>query len=110
MASCDKTIELTDRQSCDTELLCNGAFSPLTGFMTEEEFNAVVENMRLPSGVIMGARIHHRRDVWGVSSVGPARCLFLAFSKVAPRALSQWFTLELARRTTRGDGHVRSFD
>lgn len=54
VASCDKTIELTDRQSCDTELLCNGAFSPLTGFMTEEEFNAVVENMRLPSGVIMG--------------------------------------------------------
>ena len=32
----DFTIELNDRQSCDVELLCNGGFSPLTGFMTEE--------------------------------------------------------------------------
>ena len=31
-----KTIELTDRQSCDVQLLCNGGFSPLTGFMSEE--------------------------------------------------------------------------
>jgi len=54
VASCDKSIELTDRQSCDTELICNGAFSPLTGFMSEEEYTGVVENMRLPSNVIMG--------------------------------------------------------
>ena len=32
----DFTIELNDRQSCDVELLCNGGFSPLTGFMNEE--------------------------------------------------------------------------
>jgi len=54
IASCDKTVELNDRQSCDTELICNGAFSPLTGFMSEEEYTGVVENMRLPSNVIMG--------------------------------------------------------
>ena len=55
VAGCDKTIELTDRQSCDTQLICNGGFSPLTGFMTEEEYGGVVESMRLPSGVIIGA-------------------------------------------------------
>jgi hypothetical protein len=55
VASCDQTIELNDRQSCDTQLLCNGGFSPLTGFMTEDEYTSVVENMRLPSDVIMGA-------------------------------------------------------
>jgi len=54
VAGVDKTIELTDRQSCDTELICNGAFSPLTGFMGEEEYKGVVEDMRLPSGTIMG--------------------------------------------------------
>ena len=35
-AGVDKTIELTDRQSCDVQLLCNGGFSPLTGFMSEK--------------------------------------------------------------------------
>ncbi|KAL3910885.1 MAG: hypothetical protein SGPRY_008896, partial [Prymnesium sp.] len=54
VSSADKVIELNDRQSCDTQLLCNGGFSPLTGFMTEEEYNAVVTDMRLPSGLIMG--------------------------------------------------------
>jgi len=54
VASADVTIELTDRQSCDVQLLCNGGFSPLTGFMTQEEYDAVVENMRLPSDLIYG--------------------------------------------------------
>jgi len=49
-----KTIELTDRQSCDVQLLCNGGFSPLTGFMSEEEYDSVVDNMRLPNNLIFG--------------------------------------------------------
>jgi len=52
--SADFTIELNDRQSCDVQLLCNGGFSPLTGFMTEEEYTSVVEDMKLPSGLIFG--------------------------------------------------------
>lgn len=51
-ASADFTIELNDRQSCDVQLLCNGGFSPLTGFLTEEEYNSVVADMKLPSGLI----------------------------------------------------------
>merc|ERR1719182_1179117 len=54
VSTADKTIELTDRQSCDTQLICNGGFSPLTGFMGEEEYKGVVADMRLPSGTIMG--------------------------------------------------------
>ena len=47
-----KSWDLTDRQLCDIELILNGAFSPLEGFLTEEEYDGVLDNMRLPSGVI----------------------------------------------------------
>ena len=51
------TIELTDRQSCDVELLCNGGLSPLTGFMNEDVYNKVVEEYHLPSGEVFGLPI-----------------------------------------------------
>jgi sulfate adenylyltransferase len=50
------TIELqaTDRQLCDVELIMNGAFSPLTGFMDEATYMSVVEDMALPDGTLFG--------------------------------------------------------
>ena len=39
--------DLTARQVCDLELLMNGGFHPLKGFLTEEDYDGVVENMRL---------------------------------------------------------------
>ncbi len=42
--------DLTPRQICDIELLMNGGFYPLTGFLTEEDYNGVVENMRTADG------------------------------------------------------------
>lgn len=39
--------DLTPRQICDLELLMNGGFNPLKGFLSEEDYNGVVENMRL---------------------------------------------------------------
>jgi len=44
--------DLTDRQLCDLELILNGAFSPLEGFLTEAEYDGVIADMRLPSGVL----------------------------------------------------------
>jgi len=38
---------LTPRQLCDLELLLNGGFSPLTGFMTRPTFKRVCTEMRL---------------------------------------------------------------
>jgi len=44
--------DLTERQLCDIELLLNGAFSPLEGFLDEDDYNSVIQNMRLTSGVL----------------------------------------------------------
>eukprot|EP00245_Coleochaete_scutata_P016653 TRINITY_DN7861_c0_g2_i1.p1 TRINITY_DN7861_c0_g2~~TRINITY_DN7861_c0_g2_i1.p1 ORF type:complete len:467 (-),score=88.54 TRINITY_DN7861_c0_g2_i1:573-1973(-) len=55
IASCQgREHTLTDRQACDVELLVNGGFSPLEGFMNEDAYNHVVDNMRLPSGLLFG--------------------------------------------------------
>ncbi len=43
---------LTDRQLCDIELLLNGAFSPLDGFLTRAEYDSVLAKMRLPFGLL----------------------------------------------------------
>jgi sulfate adenylyltransferase len=44
--------DLTDRQLCDLELLLNGAFSPLDGFLGKADYDGVVKDMRLTSGVL----------------------------------------------------------
>ncbi len=45
-----KSWDLGEAQLCDIELILNGAFSPLEGFVTQQEYQGIVENMRLPSG------------------------------------------------------------
>lgn len=42
--------DLTGRQICDLELLMNGGFSPLTGFMKKADYEGVCDNMRLSDG------------------------------------------------------------
>merc|ERR1712232_883798 len=46
------TLELSERQACDVALITFGGFSPLDGFMNEADYNSVVDNMRLKSGVL----------------------------------------------------------
>lgn len=46
------SLTLTQRQVCDLELLMNGAFSPLTGFMGRADYDSVVDNMRLSDGTV----------------------------------------------------------
>ncbi|NDV01982.1 bifunctional sulfate adenylyltransferase/adenylylsulfate kinase [Pseudoroseicyclus tamaricis] len=42
--------DLTPRQICDLELLMNGGFYPLKGFLSEGDYDSVVETMRLKDG------------------------------------------------------------
>ena len=44
------SLAINRRQYLELQNLGLGAFAPLNGFMKEEEFNSVVETMRLPSG------------------------------------------------------------
>jgi sulfate adenylyltransferase len=44
--------DLTPRQLCDLELLVTGGFSPLRGFMTRADYEAVCHNMRLADGTL----------------------------------------------------------
>jgi sulfate adenylyltransferase len=45
-------IDLDTRQLCDLELLLNGAFSPLEGFLTQRDYLSVVDGLRLADGTL----------------------------------------------------------
>src|SRR4029078_11322808 len=44
--------DLRPRQLCALELLLNGGFSPLRGFMTKADYERVCNEMRLTNGVL----------------------------------------------------------
>ena len=47
-----KSWSLTQRQVCDLDLLMNGAFSPLGGFLGKEDYECVCDDMRLADGTL----------------------------------------------------------
>ena len=44
--------DLTPRQICDLELLMNGGFYPLKGFLAEDDYDSVVDTMRTTDGTL----------------------------------------------------------
>ena len=44
--------DLTPRQVCDLELLMNGGFHPLKGFLTQADYDGVLKDMRLEDGAL----------------------------------------------------------
>ena len=43
-------VVLSDRNSCDLELILNGGFNPLTGFLTQDDTRSVYDSCRLSTG------------------------------------------------------------
>jgi sulfate adenylyltransferase len=51
-ASTLPSLTLDERQLCDLELLLNGGFSPLTGFLNRDDYERVCREMRLADGTL----------------------------------------------------------
>ena len=43
---------LSSRQICDLEMILNGGFAPLEGFLNKEDYESVLKNMRLKNGML----------------------------------------------------------
>lgn len=51
-AKSNPSWDLNARQMFDIELLLNGAFSPLTGYLSQDDYQSVLESMRLSNGTL----------------------------------------------------------
>ncbi|XP_006460822.1 hypothetical protein AGABI2DRAFT_192415 [Agaricus bisporus var. bisporus H97] len=63
-------IILTERQLCDLELIMNGGFSPLEGFMNEANYTSVVDNLRLVNGTLFSMPITLDVSKADIESIG----------------------------------------
>ncbi|MEX0599360.1 MAG: bifunctional sulfate adenylyltransferase/adenylylsulfate kinase [Rhodothermales bacterium] len=71
------SITLDHFQLCDLEMLLNGGFSPLTGFMTREDYDTVVSDMRLANGVFWPIPITLAVDERTVEQIGTSQKVVL---------------------------------
>jgi len=69
--------DLTPRQLCDVELLLNGGFSPLQGFMSRTDYEGVCSNMRLKGGLVWPIPIVLDVTEEFAQSIGPGKTIAL---------------------------------
>lgn len=77
-------IFLTNRQLCDLELILNGGFSPLTGFLNEKDYLSVLSHSRLSSGVLWPIPI--TLDVEGIEGINLGEEILLCDASEKPVA------------------------
>src|SRR6202142_4780102 len=64
------TLQLSPRSLCDLELLATGGFSPLDRFMSKADYERVLHDMRLSSGVLFPLPITLTADPKELPTVG----------------------------------------
>jgi len=79
--------DLSARQLNDLELLLNGAFSPLTGFLDEADYLSVVHESRLASGVLWPIPIALDVDAAFAAQLEPGARIALRDPEGAPLAI-----------------------
>lgn len=62
ISSCHFAVDLDERQLCDVELLMQGGFSPLDGYMDEANYKSVVNDLKLTNGLIFGLPVVYDTD------------------------------------------------
>lgn len=77
---------LTPRQTCDLELLLNGGFSPLTGFLCRRDYEAVCQTMRLADGTLWPIPVMLDVSEELAGSLAPGQLLFLRDLEGVPLA------------------------
>ncbi len=65
------SIDLDHRQTCDLELLLNGGYSPLRGFMGRADYDSVLKDMRLANGAFWPMPIMLDIDAKTAASLNP---------------------------------------
>src|SRR5918992_5435280 len=65
-----RKVALGPRTLSDLEMISTGVFSPLTGFMVREDYESVVETMRLASGLVWSMPITLSVSEDEASSIG----------------------------------------
>ncbi|HUB70524.1 MAG TPA: bifunctional sulfate adenylyltransferase/adenylylsulfate kinase [Acidimicrobiales bacterium] len=69
--------DLTPRQLCDLELLANGGFSPLRGFLGEDDYESVCQRMRLADGALWPMPVNLDVTEEKAAELGPGTSLAL---------------------------------
>ena len=69
--------DLSPRQLCDVELLLNGGFAPLTGFLNQPDYERVLKEMRLTSGALWPIPITLDVDAEFASKLGAGQRIAL---------------------------------
>ncbi|HEX2030364.1 MAG TPA: sulfate adenylyltransferase [Actinomycetota bacterium] len=63
-------LALSVREAADLEMLATGALSPLQGFMVEKDYQAVLDDMRLSSGLVWSLPVTISTDDDGLKRIG----------------------------------------
>jgi len=93
-----KKLTVGKRYTAHCEMIANGGYSPLKGFMTYEEAKEVIENLHLPNGLIWSIPIllPVKEDEWNSLKVGDEIAIYDGLQRpIAIIVVEDKFTLDL---------------